>query len=786
MMLNVKTMSLLLIYVCLGLTNTIFGTAESSLLAHSNRPTVGRRLRSSDAQFYSVKTGERAPKFAVVSNDSATAAPKTKSIYQSRVLKDLEAKKWVFLSHSSEHDLTAGIHLASLIHSGDLERFQVAYVNYHPLQVGLLNEYLKHPDARHRDYVEISTNVADGVHPFEPIMDAIDARRKIDSAAFDQFSFASTELIGQDGGAYLMYSLSEYEYALAAYLVSLFPSDTTIAKGENASTDEQIPARIRPHVEAMRSLVSVGLWSLWEERNNIQVPDYDEEDLENTVQLEVDPEFNAVNTVRLLRDSFSAIYWELENYILPENRENFRLLSPFFRPISQNHGSHRVMVGETFIEQLQKRTDLVEKLKNETRRTLIVGMEHLEQLGVNRYNPKVMPSLMEDLIMAGVNNSEMARVFITDHNKTLNHILLRALADGSDDLTDTAAGNTIYPPLSALSTQDTALSDDPFGMSETPIADTLKLFLDVTKYYEVKDSMNIQTLVLATEPESQDFNANSTDSEFVSLDARKNHDRFDEDMEWGGNGPKRSFMSGKSNEELNLLFDVSYTQIQPIFKPKYLNVMRDVMGLQGGDPLNLMTQGIGIGFNTFNNGFIQNHRLQFTQSIPTTVGTAYSATYAIYSDMTHFPLGRFFSFGLGGFLGFGEQRYKQFTGFSGGFINQEQPSFVVKNPAKLYGLTLEPTIHIGSLFARLTGGYAWDISKDVWSYQNEPMNSGPGFRSTGWYLMGELGFHWKFATIYSDGEYTTVTDTMATFRFKKPTVTHSKQSKSIRERGVQK
>lgn len=782
MMLNVKTVRPLLIYVCFSLTNTIFGTGKSSLFAHSNRWNNGLRLINNDAQFDSAKTGEQAPKFAVVSNDSATAVSQTTAIYQSRVLKDLEAKKWVFLSHSSEHDLTAGIHLASLIHSGDLERFEVAYVNYHPLQVGLLNAYLKHPDARHRDYVEISTKFADGVHPFEPIMDAIDARRKIDSTAFDQFSFASTELIGQKLGAYLRYSLSEYEYALAACLVSMFPSDTTIGKGENASTDEQIPARIRRHVEAMHSLVSVGLWQLWQRRNNVQVPEYDEEDLENTVQLEVDPEFNAVNTVRLLRDSFSAIYSELENYILPENRDNFRLLSAFFRPLTQNDEQRSMMVGETFIEQLQKRTDLVEKLKNESRRTLIVVMEHLEQLGVNRYNPNVMPSLMEDLVMVGVNTKDMARVFITDENRSLNHILLRALAD-NDDLIDTAAGNTQYPPLSALGAQDTVLSADPFGMSETPNADTLKLFLDVTKYYEVKDSIIIQTLVLATEPEVEDLNANSMDSGFVSLHSRNDLDRFDEDMEWGGNGPKRSFMSGKSNEEVNMLFDVSYTQIQPTFKPKYLNAMRDVMGLQGGDPLNLMTQGIGIGFNSYNNGLIQNHRLQFTQSIPTTVGTTYGATYAIYSDMTHFPLGRFFSFGLGGFFGFGEQRYKQFTGFSGGFINQEQPSFMVKNPAELYGFTLEPTLHIGSLFARLTGGYAWDIGKDVWLYQGEPMNSGPGFRSTGWYLMGEVGYHWKFATGNFEREYMTTTDSTAVvITDKKRTIAHTKKSNSTKER----
>jgi hypothetical protein len=120
--------------------------------------------------------------------------------------------------------------------------------------------------------------------------------------------------------------------------------------------------------------------------------------------------------------------------------------------------------------------------------------------------------------------------------------------------------------------------------------------------------------------------------------------------------------------------------------------------------------------------------------------------------MTQFSLGRFLTFGVGGFTGYGEQRYKKFMVNSGGFINQEQPSFVVSNPAYLYGLTIEPTVHVGPFFARFTGGYAWDLGESTWLYQKEPMNNGSEFKSNGWYLMGEVGLHWKFDdNLYSGG-----------------------------------
>jgi hypothetical protein len=70
---------------------------------------------------------------------------------------------------------------------------------------------------------------------------------------------------------------------------------------------------------------------------------------------------------------------------------------------------------------------------------------------------------------------------------------------------------------------------------------------------------------------------------------------------------------------------------------------------------------------------------------------------------------------------------------------------VVNNPAYLYGFTAEPTLHIGPFYARLTGGYAWDLGEGTWLYDKEPMNNGSNFKSTGWYVMAEAGIHWKFS-----------------------------------------
>ena len=681
------------------------------------------------AQWDGVATKVASDTAAVVTTvgDSETEiAPK---IYQGRVLSSLDNKKIVLASTcvaTESNEPIEMIELVSLIHSGDLQQFGAAYINFHPIQVGLLNEYLKHPDLRHKEYVKMSFD-EDIENPFIQVMDAIDDRRKVDSMAFANFSFVSSELYGKAGGSYLEYSDREYEYALAAYLNALFPADTTLGLGGAEQNDENIPARIRSQVEGIRSLVSVGLWRLWQADQEIQVPG-DEED--ETESLDVDPAFSAVESITVLRDSLWAISAELEQYILPEKRAAFQALKPWLKPIPRDSVNDRVLVGETFFEQWQKRANLVGQLKNEKHRVLVLGSDPIEQFAVHRYSAKVLPSLMEDLLMEGEKPGDISRVFIVGDG-VYEHALMRLKLDSS--ATTSAMDTTVYPPLSALGGSDTAaLGDDPFGMGKQ---DTVQLFTNISDKYLLKDSVQIETVVLqkATSEEGWDFGAPyDSAAAYVGSDYEESS--------------KSSFMSKRIyrsvREDVDLVFDVSYTQIRPIFRPKYLDAMRGVMGMAESAVLNLNTQGIGIGINTRSGKLLQNHRLQVAQ----TVGgdNNYGATYVLYSDMTQFSLGRFFTFGLGGFTGYGEQRYKKFTNTSGGFINQDQPSFVVTNPAYLYGLTIEPTVHVGPFFARVTGGYAWDLGESTWMYQNEPMNNGSEFKSTGWYLMGEVGLHWKF------------------------------------------
>jgi hypothetical protein len=590
--------------------------------------------------------------------------------------------------------------------------------------VGLLNEYLKHPDQMHRNYVRMSFD-EDIDNPFVALMDAMDARRKVDSNAFSQFSFASMELYGKANGSYLEYSDREYEYALAAYLNALFPADSTLGLGGAERNDEQVPDRIRSQVEGIRSLVSVGLWRLWQADQEIQVPGDDEDETES---LDVDPAFSAVETITVLRDSLWSISRDLENYVLPENRATFQALKPWLKPIPRDSVNDRVLVGETFFEQLQKRAELVGRLKNEKRRTLVIGSDPIEQMAVNKYSQKVLPSLMEDLFSEGVKSTDMARVFVMSIPGTYEHLLMRLLPDSSSAQSDT----TIYPPLSALGGSDTAeLSDDPFGIGSQ---DTVKLFADITYRYKFMDTANIETVVFNNEGNGEDWMA-AVDTAMAEWDRG-----------WeGADRSRNSFMSYRTRwggrENSKLVFDIAYTQIQPTFQSKNLNAMRAVIG--ESKELNLNTQGISIGVNTRNGKKLQNHRLQIAQTLATQ-GDHYGATYVLYSDMTQFALGRFLSFGVGGFTGYGEQRYKKFTNTTGGFINQDQPSFVVTNPAYLYGLTAEPTLHVGPFYARITGGYAWDFGDGTWLYQNEPMNNGSNFKSTGWYVMAEAGLHWKF------------------------------------------
>jgi hypothetical protein len=532
-------------------------------------------------------------------------------------------------------------------------------------------------------------------------------------------------LYGKANGSYLEYSDREYEYALAAYLNALFPADSTLGLGGAERNDEQVPDRIRSQVEGIRSLVSVGLWRLWQADQEIQVPGDDEDETES---LDVDPAFSAVETITVLRDSLWSISKDLENYVLPENRATFQALKPWLKPIPRDSVNDRVLVGETFFEQLQKRAELVGRLKNEKRRALVIGSDPIEQMAVNNYSQKVLPSLMEDLFSEGVKSTDMARVFVMSIPGTYEHLLMRLLPDSSSAQSDT----TIYPPLSALGGSDTAeLSDDPFGIGSQ---DTVKLFADITNRYKFMDTANIETVVFNNEGNGEDWMA-AVDTAMAEWDRG-----------WeGADRSRNSFMSYRTRwggrENSKLVFDIAYTQIQPTFQSKNLNAMRAVIG--ESKELNLNTQGISIGVNIRNGKKLQNHRLQIAQTLATQ-GDHYGATYVLYSDMTQFALGRFLSFGVGGFTGYGEQRYKKFTNTTGGFINQDQPSFVVTNPAYLYGLTAEPTLHVGPFYARITGGYAWDFGDGTWLYQNEPMNNGSNFKSTGWYVMAEAGLHWKF------------------------------------------
>lgn len=117
-------------------------------------------------------------------------------------------------------------------------------------------------------------------------------------------------------------------------------------------------------------------------------------------------------------------------------------------------------------------------MKNEKRKTLIIGSDPIEQMAVNKHSQKVLPSLMEDLLSEGVKSTDMARVFVMSIPGTYEHLLMRLLPDSSEAQSDT----TIYPPLSALGGSDTTvLSEDPFGIGSQ---DTVNLFANITNRYK--------------------------------------------------------------------------------------------------------------------------------------------------------------------------------------------------------------------------------------------------------------------------------------------------------------
>jgi hypothetical protein len=140
---------------------------------------------------------------------------------------------------------------------------------------------------------------------------------------------------------------------------------------------------------------------------------------------------------------------------------------------------------------------------------------------------------------------------------------------------------------------------------------------------------------------------------------------------------------------------------------------------------------------------VKNDRFVFAQSSPL-VNANLRSTYMIWYDENQISFGRHFVLGVGGYTGYVQHVLKNFSAASGTFINQDQPSFTVVNPAYVYGFSVSPAVNVGNFYARGSLGYGWDFGKKTWNYQGSPMNNSGGLKSTGVMITGEIGYRYLF------------------------------------------
>ena len=209
------------------------------------------------------------------------------------------------------------------------------------------------------------------------------------------------------------------------------------------------------------------------------------------------------------------------------------------------------------------------------------------------------------------------------------------------------------------------------------------------------------------------------------------------------------YSSRKSNflRGYNAAFEMNYVYGLNRLK---LGELNSVLRSEGLSEIGMIqSQGISLGVSYTSGGeegakrMIKNDRLVITQSSPL-VNPNMRSTYMLWYDENQISMGRHFTLGVGGYTGYVRHELKNFTGVSGGFINQDQPSFKVANPAYIYGVSVTPALRFGNFYARGSAGYGWDFGKKTWNYQGSAMNSKGGMKNTGLFMSAEIGYCYRF------------------------------------------
>jgi hypothetical protein len=726
-------------------------------------------------------------------------------VYQGPVFQD-SLKRRVTLMDWSNTAYTANTSdaLLSLLRSGDLTKFDVVYLPWHRIQIVLMQQYLRHPDSLHMDYLHVSWE--DDVEFPESLFLAMrDFQKKqpgaIEKIRFESLSYAqnflniSDESRSDDNSEMLTYPDGEYEWALAVALNSLFPADNSVGLKTDSTGGIFVPTSLRTHVEATRAMVSSTLWDrFWKARaeslrESTETSESTESSDDNSSDddSEIDPAFGSVPTITGLRDSMPFIKADLENWIPAENREMFRQLLPYFGRVQEliSNQKHQLETdlsdyakspyntNKTVMHQIPSAQQVMQSALNrgasnayeaitfrngqiaaiakENGRVLILSDDYRECINRSTYVPNAMPSLLSGLIDAGVKKDDILRVFIVPEDEFDIKPELISNKDDSVSMGDGHLRDLRKNPTLFRVTTDTAtvvVSDEPFGL-ETNVGDSanpIKLFIHLKKY-EITDQLPVKTVFLASQGQSEIPQLYDT--------VMANYDEgYNESEQYRSN-----YLRG-----YNSAFQINY--VYGINRLK-LGALNTVLRSEGFTEIGMIhSQGLSFGLShqmgSDDEGvrarkMIKNDRLVIAQS-SSLMNSNLRSTYVLWYDENEISMGRHFTLGVGGYSGYVRHELKKFTGISGGFINQDQPSVKVVNPAFVYGFSVSPTLRFGNLYARASAGYGWDWGKKTWTYQGSPMNTAGGIKSTGLFMSAEIGYCYRFDFKSKKDDYAAAVD----------------------------
>ena len=289
----------------------------------------------------------------------------------------------------------------------------------------------------------------------------------------------------------------------------------------------------------------------------------------------------------------------------------------------------------------------------------------------------------------------------------------------------------IFATDTAATSNEPAVIDEPFGM-ETELGDSAHpiVLLKRLSRYEITDRLMVGTVFLSLPLEDGTSPLYDTAMAEIIYDYSRMSSR------------NSNFLRG-----YNAAFEMNYVYGLNRLK---LGELNSVLRSEGLSEIGMIqSQGISLGVSYTSGGeegakrVIKNDRLVITQSSPL-VNPNMRSTYMLWYDENQISFGRHFTLGVGGYTGYVRHELKNFTGLSGGFINQDQPSFKVANPAYVYGLSVTPALRFGNFYARGSAGYGWDFGKKTWNYQGSAMNSNGGLKNTGLFMSAEIGYCYRF------------------------------------------